>query len=136
MSDGGHHDLAGLRLKQARARLKAAVILFEAGSYEDSLSRSYYAMFMAARALLALQSLNSRRHAGVLALLNEHFVKPGLVDSKMGRLIAEAKSLREESDYGDSVSFSKEETLDQLDAAKVFISEVEKALKNFLKKGK
>lgn len=120
--------LAQYRLKQAKERLKAAEVLLDSGNYSDSLSRSYYAMFSAARALLATQSLDSRKHSGVIALFNQHFVKAGVVDSNLGCLIAEAKGVREESDYGDYVTFTKEDAKTQLDHAREFIRAIEKVL--------
>ena len=120
--------LSNERLYQARQRLKAAEVLLKAGSYKDSLSRSYYAMYSAARALLATKSLDSQKHSGVISLFNQHFVKEGVVDRRLGRLIAEAKGIREESDYGDYVSFSAEEARDQIQNAKLFIKEVARLL--------
>lgn len=120
--------LTQYRLKQAKERLKAAEVLLDSKNYSDSLSRSYYAMFHATRALLATKSLDSRKHSGVIALFNQHFVKEGIVDSNMGRLIAEAKGVREESDYGDYVTFTKEDARTQLDNAKEFVRIVERAL--------
>lgn len=125
--------LAQYRLKQAKERLKAAEILLKSGQWSDALSRSYYAMFQAARALLAVKSLDSRKHSGVIALFNQHFVKEGIVDSDMGRLIAEAKGFREESDYADYVTFTKEEARGQIQNAKIFIKKIEKGLKGLKK---
>jgi uncharacterized protein (UPF0332 family) len=42
-----------------------------------SFARSYYAMFTAARALLATKHLDSSKHTGVVSLFNQHFVKTG-----------------------------------------------------------
>lgn len=120
--------LSQYRLKQAKERFKAAEVLFDSGNYADSLSRSYYTMFTSARALLATKSLDSRKHSGVIALFNQYFVKEGIVNSNMGRLIAEAKGVREESDYGDYVTFTKGDAETQLNHAKEFIKEIERVL--------
>lgn len=117
------------RLKQAKERLAAAKILLDAKSYGDSLSRSYYAIFSAARALLATRKLDSRKHSGVISLFNQHFVKEGIVDRQLGRFMAEAKGFREESDYGDWATFTHEDAKSQINNAKEFIAEVERALK-------
>ncbi|MER8277455.1 HEPN domain-containing protein, partial [Acinetobacter baumannii] len=42
------------RLAMADEKLNSAKILLEYKSYKDSISRSYYAMFTAVRAILAL----------------------------------------------------------------------------------
>lgn len=45
-------ELMKYRLDMAKDRLRSAKILLEDRSYKDSIGRSYYAMFTAARALL------------------------------------------------------------------------------------
>ena len=47
-------ELMNYRLNMARERIHSAKILLEDGSYKDSIGRSYYAMFTAVRALLAV----------------------------------------------------------------------------------
>lgn len=63
-------DLAIYRLDKAKQRLSSAQVLLVAGSFADSIGRSYYAIFTAARSLLALKGLDSKRHSGVVALFN------------------------------------------------------------------
>ena len=67
------------RLESAREKVRAAKDLLENKHYKDSVSRSYYAIFTAARALLATRKLDSSKHSGVIALFNQHFVKNGLI---------------------------------------------------------
>ena len=63
----------------AKERLHSSKILLEAGSYKDSIGRSYYAMFTAVRALLAVEGQDFSKHAGVIAYFQydraEEFVK-------------------------------------------------------------
>ena len=120
--------LVKYRLDDAKEKLDSSKILFESGKYKDSISRSYYAMFSAARALLATKELDSPKHSGIISLFNLHFVKEGLVDKLMGRYLASAKDVREKSDYGDFTVVSKEEAQAQIEYATKFIREIEKAL--------
>jgi len=57
-------DLIRYRLENSKEKLNSARILRENNQLKDSLSRSYYAMFTAARALLATKRLDSSKHAG------------------------------------------------------------------------
>ncbi|MFN3466456.1 MAG: HEPN domain-containing protein [Candidatus Brocadiales bacterium] len=77
-------SLVRYRMGQAHERLKAAEALLSQGLYTDSVTRSYYAMFTAARALLATKGLDSAKHSGVISLFNQHFVKTGVVEKDMG----------------------------------------------------
>ncbi|MBI5788031.1 MAG: HEPN domain-containing protein [Candidatus Schekmanbacteria bacterium] len=101
---------------------------------DDSIGRSYYAIFTAARALLATKGLDSKRHSGVIALFNQNFIKDGPLDKEAYQALVKAKANREEVDYGDQVSFSQKEAEDQLVVAENFLTKVEKVLKGILKK--
>lgn len=117
--------LVSYRLESSKEKLKAAVDLFEKGDFKDSVSRSYYAIFTAARALLATKQLDSSKHSGVIALFNQHFVKTGIISADIGKLIGKAKLYREQADYGDFFVVSKEEAEAQIQSAKKFIAEIE-----------
>lgn len=64
-------DLANYRLADAKEKLMSARILLQEKHLKDSLSRSYYAMFSAVRALLALKEVDSSKHSGVISLFNQ-----------------------------------------------------------------
>jgi uncharacterized protein (UPF0332 family) len=91
---------------------------------KDSVIRSYYAIFTAARALLATKGLDSSKYSGVVALFNQHFVKTKIVSKEASKLIGKAKLYREQADYGDFFVVSREEAKTQIQSAKRFIAEV------------
>ena len=121
--------LVAYRLESAKEKLKAAIDLLENGDYKDSVSRSYYAIFTAARALLATKQLDSSKHSGVIALFNQHFVKTEIISADIGKLIGKAKLYREQADYGDFFVVSKEEAEVQIQSARKFIAEIEDVIK-------
>lgn len=125
-------DLIEYRLKAGKEKLESADILLKNGMYKDPVSRSYYAMFSAARALLATKGLDSSKHSGIIPLFNQYFVKSHVAGKTMGKLLAEAREARETGDYHDFVTISKEEAQEQLETAKVFIQEIEHILKKIL----
>jgi hypothetical protein len=96
-------DLARYRLNDAKEKLESARILLQENHFKDSLSRSYYAMFSAVRALLALKEMDRSKHSGVISLFNQHFVKTNIIDTGYGRMLKKAQYSRERSDYGDHV---------------------------------
>lgn len=131
MTDANDREaLVSYRLESAKEKLKAAVALLADEDYKDSVSRSYYAIFTAARALLATKRLDSSKHSGVIALFNQHFVKTGVVNKETSKLIEKAKVYRERADYGDYFIVSEEEATAQIESAKKFISEIERVLNN------
>ena len=112
--------LSLVRLKRARQHLKAARDLLSHDDFTDSVSRSYYAVFQAARALLALDQLESRKHSGVIALFNRHFVKTGKVDKQLGAVLMDARRHREIADYSDLAEFSRDDADAPLRDAEIF----------------
>ena len=116
-------NLALYRLSDAKEKLISARILHQKGRLKDSVSRSYYTIFS-----LATKSADSAKHSGVIALLNQNFVKTGVLPKEYGKLLAKAKNIREEGDYGDFVVVSKDESKTPLEQADDFIVAVEKIL--------
>lgn len=121
-------DLAKYRLEDAKEKILSSEILLKERQNKDSASRSYYAMFSAARALLATKGYDSAKHSGVISLFNQHFVKEKIVPDDMGRLLAEVKDVRERGDYGDYITVTEEEAKRYLEVGKYFINEIEKVL--------
>ncbi len=112
------------RLDRTRQHLKSARDLLAAEDFADSVSRSYYSIFQAARALLATEGLESRKHSGVVSLFNRHFVKPGRVDKQIGAILKDAWRQRELADYSDIAEFSRDEAERLLRDAEAFVATI------------
>jgi len=123
--------LVSYRLENAREKLSAAEDLFEKCHYKDSVSRSYYAIFTAARDLLATKHLDSSKHSGVIALFNQHFVKKGEMPKAASKWLERAKLYREQADYGDFYIVSAQEAKAQIQSAREFIKEIETAIEKW-----
>ncbi len=67
--------LVKYRLDSAKEKLLSAKLLMEAGQYKDSIGRSYYAIFTAIRAVLALRQVDFSKHAGVIAYFQKNILK-------------------------------------------------------------
>ncbi len=121
-------DLVKYRLNSSKEKLGSAKLLLENDKFKDSMSRSYYAMYTAARALLATKHLDSSKHSGVISLFNQHFVKTGVVARDLGRILMKGKDLRQDGDYKDFVETSMKEAQDQYSDAEKFIDQIEDTL--------
>lgn len=60
-------ELMMYRMAGAKEKLNSSKLLLDNGNYKDSIGRSYYAMFSAVRAILALDGVDYSKHAGVIA---------------------------------------------------------------------
>jgi len=121
-------ELARYRLELAKNKLQSAELLLDQSHYADAASRAYYALLHGARALLATKGLDSKKHSGVISLFNRHFVKTGIVPKGLGKLLLNAKDIREESDYNEFYVVSKQDTVDLVEQAKDFLEIIAKLI--------
>lgn len=128
-------ELALYRLEKAKNELTVARVAVKLSNYENSVGRSYYAIFTAMRALLATKNLDSKSHKGVITLFSLHFIKEKIFPKGFHKIITEAKLIREKADYGDFVNVTREIAESHLSNAEVFVSRIEEVLKKRLKSG-
>ena len=112
----------------AAETLSAAEYLFFGGYSNDAVSRAYYAMFYAARALLASHNLHPKGHKGLILQFGLEFVKTGFIEETYGRALSHAKERRETVDYNIEAEMTPEEAGIIIDDAERFIKRVQKAL--------
>ncbi|MCH4166912.1 MAG: HEPN domain-containing protein [Megasphaera sp.] len=110
------------RLDNAQEKIRAAALLYEQGSYKDSINRSYYAMFAAMRAILALDGVDFSKHAGVISYFQREYIKTGIFDKKYSKFISTAFQIRNNCDYADFFIVNKDDAKEQLDHAKEFFN--------------
>lgn len=118
-------DLVKYRLEMARDRLSSSKVLLSTGNYKDSVGRSYYAMFTAIRALLALDGQDFSKHAGVISYFQKEYVKSGKFNKKYSKYISQAFQIRNNSDYADFFLVSLQDAKEQYERAEEFLDAVE-----------
>jgi uncharacterized protein (UPF0332 family) len=107
-------------LARATEAFRAAEALLGLNLYADSVSRAYYAAFHVVRALLLSRGVEPKTHAGAIHLLNQEFIRPGLLPSSVNRSIAGLQRSREFADYDAATVFSAEDAQSELDSARAF----------------
>ncbi len=121
-------ELSNYRIQQAEESLIIAKICLENGINKDSINRSYYSVFYAIKAVLALGTVDFKRHKDVIAYFNKEFVASEKFPKLLGRKIGNLKQIREEADYDDFYIASKEEAEEQIKTAELVIQEVKEYL--------
>jgi uncharacterized protein (UPF0332 family) len=124
--EGQNTELAKYRLSKAGECAMAASSLLSDGLYTHSVNRSYYAIFHAIRAVLALDEVDFKKHSGVISYFQQHYVKMGIFLRKYSDYAKEAFSIRTDSDYEDFYIASREDAAEQLKHARQFLAAVEK----------
>lgn len=131
MDEESIESFSKYRLEKAKETLETAEAILKIGKdYTSANNRAYYAIFYAIRAVLALEQKDFKKHKDVIAYFNQYYVNTGKFPKNIGRKIAQAQRVREDSDYDDEYSPSFEKTQNQIDTAKELIKLVEKYFKN------
>jgi len=122
-------DLIKYRLSSAKEKLTSAKLLLEAGLYKDSVGRSYYAIFSAIRAILAIRKVDFSKHAGVIAYFQKEFIKTEIFDRKFSKYLQQAFQIRNSCDYDDFFIISKQDAEEQYERAAELLAVIEKYIK-------
>ena len=109
-------------LARAADALEEADALLRGQFFPASITRSYYAMFYAARGLLSSRGISPKSHGGTLQRFAEQFVKTGLLPAEMSSMMGAAMELREQADYHvDPSALGAVKAAEVLEAARRFV---------------
>ena len=97
--------------------------------FSEAISEAYYAMFHAAKALLALRGIHPKTHAGVVSQFGLQFVTEGLIEELYAKSLAKAEAKREKADYDIYFEPSEEEAEDIVEDAEKFLVRIKEAIK-------
>ncbi len=125
-------ELSQYRMEKAHKLLQDAINLFNTGSYESSINRSYYAVLTASRSLLILRGIDPETHEGVKTMLSKEFIRTGLLPKEFGETFRGIQARRIDSDYGDYVEIGVDEASDSLKRAQEFVKKAEEVLNNLI----
>lgn len=126
--DNRQKELSWYRLQEAGNSLIVAKNCLNDGFYKDSINRSYYSAFYAIKAVLALGTVDFKRHKDVIAYFNKEFVATEKFPRELGRRLGTLKQLREKSDYDDFYIASKDKASEQIETAEMILKEVARYL--------
>ena len=117
-------DVVRYRLGKARDCLQDAKM--PGVSFQTAANRSYYCIFSAMRAILALDRFDSKKHSGVISAFRKGYIKTGVFPAEFSTIIDKAFEIRLESDYEAFYVVSKAAVAAQVENAGIFLEAVEK----------
>ena len=124
MVDNNELNLAKHRLEQAHECLRASEVNM-ATSLKTAVNRSYYSIFHAMRAILALDKYDSKKHSGIISEFRLRYIKTGKFPKQFSVIIGNAFEIRNESDYEDFYIVAESEAIQQINNARLFLKAVE-----------
>lgn len=123
-------ELCKHRLEQAKENIEEAELLYNANKFKGANNRAYYSIFHSIKAVLALEPVDFKKHKDVIGYFNKNYVNTNIFPRKIGRKIANASTIREDSDYDDEYIVKQEDTLEQIETAKELMKLVEEYIEN------
>lgn len=124
MTGENRRDNANDELSRAEICLNEARALHSAGFPYGAVSRAYYSVFHASRALLFSIGLEAKSHRAVVSMIGDHFVRSGRLPPQMGRLLSRLQRDREDADDATGAVFTAEEGGKILAEAEAFVAKV------------
>lgn len=88
------------------------------------MSRAYYEMFFAAKALLSQKGIYPRTHRGLISQFGLEFVKNGEFKNDLFDLLTRAQEDLEEADYGLFIEMDKNEAGSIIGGAEISLDDV------------
>ncbi len=86
-------------IAKAEEKLRSANTNLQNEQYDDSASRSYYAVYHSICAVLTTKGLEFSSHSQTLGAFNKDFIKTGIFNKKYSKWIQSLFVLRESGDY-------------------------------------
>lgn len=115
-------------LNSAEQSLSDARFLFEGERFNAAISRSYYAVFNGAKALLLEKGSSPKTHQGVSSELGRLFREE--LNSEITKTYSQIQTMREEADYGTGKDFDREEAEEAVEFAEEFLLKVEELVED------
>ena len=116
-------------VNKAETKLKHSKALFEIEGYADSVSLSYYCMFLCAKALLVKKECNiPKTHQGLIQLFSLKYVHEDDFRYNIYKYLANTQSNREDADYNAIDNIGHELAEKRIIEAEEFLNETKKFL--------
>lgn len=135
-ADAEKAEAVETRMILAREKLQVARDLLAQNHFNDTISKAYYAMFYASKAMLLASGVDPHKHQGVTSMVGERIVHVGLSDPKYGTIIKQYMNLRIEADYEPAFRATCEQAEESIYVAEDFIEEAGRVLERIQRREK
>lgn len=115
-------------LRAGEEALRSSHILLREGMWADAISRAYYAMVYAARALLLTKGMSPRTHRGVVQVFGREFVVSGRFPVDLAKLLTATMAFRDRADYGPREGLTQDDARRAMEGAERFLEAAKKIL--------
>lgn len=111
-------------LNKAQTYLRSAAVLFELEDCDSSASRSYFAMFFAAQALLLAESHSLSTRQGIRSAFTTRFIETGRLPERAAEVFERGHDLQEMGDYAHDFAVAHDEAEWLLAESEAFVNSI------------
>ncbi|MDP2887560.1 MAG: HEPN domain-containing protein [Bacteroidota bacterium] len=126
MSIENREEYINYRFQRAVESYEEALILADNKRWNAVINRLYYSCFYAVVALLLKNNIETQTHDGARTQFGLNFVKPGIVETKYGKLFSKLFDYRQKGDYGDLFDYDEALVFPLIIQVKEFIEELKR----------
>lgn len=116
-------------VRKGEEKIQSAQILLNNEQFDDSISRSYYAVFLISKALLLLLGSDPKTHSGMITMLSLKAIKEGIIPVQIGKHISHLLEARQNSDYAIFTYYNRQDAQNLLEKAQKVVSKIKSVLR-------
>lgn len=117
-------EIIRLKIEKAKSIMGEVSVQIQNHFYITAINRLYYSCYHATKALLLTKNLVSKTHAGVISLLNQHFVLTGIFNESKSSFFSKLMHERIDDDYGDFLILDFEDIAEFIEPGKEYLNYV------------
>lgn len=109
LTDEERGALVKYRIEKAYATLVEAHDCADDNHWTLAANRLYYAAYYASKALLIQNGIVAKSHEGVIGMIGQKFVVPGIISKDDAKLLARLQNMRKTGDYDDFIEWHQDD---------------------------
>ena len=124
LTDEERDALVKYRIEKAYGTLVEAQDCAEGNHWTLTANRLYYAVYYASKALLIQNGIVAKSHEGVIGMIGQNFVVPGIITIDEARLLARLQNMRKTGDYDDFKEWHQEDVEPLFEKVEDYINKI------------
>jgi uncharacterized protein len=123
-----NRDMVLAEWRRANQALRAGELLTAEDCYVDAVTRTYYAVFHAAKAALHARGIVAETHPSVRSMFGLHLIKTGEIEKEYAVHLAHSFDDRLSADYDPEIDFSGKEARQACRETRQFLARIRRFL--------
>ena len=124
LTDEEREALVKYRIEKAYGTVIEARDSADDNHWTLAANRLYYAVYYASKALLIQNGIVAKSHEGVIGMIGQNFVVPGIITIDEAKLLARLQNMRKTGDYDDFKEWHQEDVEPLFEKVEDYINKI------------